>query len=126
MSEARRGPVLVVDDDADVRFGLVEILADEGFEVASAVHGAEALELLRAGLQPALILLDLRMPVMDGEAFCERWREDEALARLPVVIISADANAVERARRCGATGILEKPVDLDVLLNTIEKYARRT
>jgi CheY-like chemotaxis protein len=118
--------ILVVDDDYDVRTGVAEILEDEGFAVATATHGADALARLRAGHHPRLILLDLRMPVMDGEAFCRARSDDPALRAIPVIILSADAEAAEKASRCGATGLLRKPVQLDRLLEVTERYARRS
>lgn len=116
-------PVLIIDDDYDVRSGIAEVLADEGYALATAAHGEEALRLLRDGLRPSLILLDLMMPVMDGEAFCRLWHEDDELRRIPVVVLSADASATEKTRRCGATGVLKKPVQLDQLLTVVARYA---
>jgi CheY-like chemotaxis protein len=115
--------ILVVDDDYDVRQGIAEILEDEGYAPATASNGAEALQMLRDGLKPRLILLDLMMPVMDGETFCRTWRHDDKLSGIPVVIISADAAAKEKSTGCGATALLRKPVQLDVLLETAERYA---
>jgi CheY-like chemotaxis protein len=115
--------ILVVDDDYDVRHGIAEILEDEGYLPAMAANGAEALQMLRLGLRPRLILLDLMMPVMDGETFCRTWRTDADLQAIPVVIISADAAAKEKSHNCGATALLRKPVQLKTLLDTAEKYA---
>jgi two-component system chemotaxis response regulator CheY len=118
------GPcILVVDDDYDVRQGIAEVLEDEGYLPALASNGAEALQLLREGLRPSLILLDLMMPVMDGETFCRRWRSDGP-ADIPIVIISADAAAKEKSRGCGAAALLRKPVQLQTLLETAERFAR--
>ena len=62
-------PILIVDDDKDVRIALAELLEGEGYTVAGAHNGQEALQLMRGGLHPAVILLDLMMPVMDGWDF---------------------------------------------------------
>ncbi|BDG09955.1 response regulator [Anaeromyxobacter paludicola] len=113
--------VLVVDDDADIRETVEEILSCEGFEVATARNGAEALERLRAGV-PRLILLDLFMPVMDGVEFRRNQLADPALAGVPTVVISA-ADALElRVSTLHLTGALEKPLHLDVLMQTVERF----
>ncbi len=113
--------VLIVDDDVDIRETVEEILASEGFEVATARNGAEALEKLREGL-PRLILLDLFMPVMDGVEFRRRQLADPALASVPTVVISA-ADALEhRVAAMHLTGALEKPLHLEVLMETVERF----
>jgi CheY-like chemotaxis protein len=116
--------VLVVDDDYDIRFTMKEILEEEGYRVVMASHGAEALELLRRGPRPALIFLDLMMPIMDGFLFCQEWRLDAALHQIPVVIISADAATKAKAEACGATGFLSKPIQLRDLMAVTEQYTR--
>jgi CheY-like chemotaxis protein len=123
---ASEGLILVVDDDYDVRLGISEVLEDEGYEPATAVNGAEALQLLRAGLRPRLILLDLMMPVMDGEAFCRACRDDAALRDLTIVVISADAGVKEKAERCGASAALRKPIQFSALLEIAAEHARPT
>lgn len=114
---------MVVDDDFDVRAGVAEVLQDEGYTALVAADGAEALEQLHAGARPSLILLDLMMPRMDGEAFCRRWRADPALSDIPVFVLSADANTPARSGECGATGWIRKPVRLDDLLGVVARYA---
>src|SRR6476646_6367807 len=79
-------PILIVDDDKDVRSALAELLEGEGYAVAGAHNGHEALQLMRAGLHPAVILLDLMMPVMDGWDFRSEQQRDPAFAGVPVVI----------------------------------------
>jgi CheY-like chemotaxis protein len=116
-------PILVIDDDYDVRNGIAEVLADEGYTLATAAHGEEALRLLRDGLRPSLILLDLMMPVMDGETFCRLWHDDELLRTIPVVVLSADAAASEKTRHLGASTVLRKPVQLDDLLSVVARHA---
>src|SRR5688500_17713436 len=93
-AEGRRTRVLVVEDDEGIREALCDLLATEGFDVTSAVHGADALEKLRGnGEKPNVILLDLMMPVMDGWAFRAEQRRDPALAAIPVVVITASRSA---------------------------------
>lgn len=123
MDGASHPMVMVVDDDADVRDGLSELLRHRGFTVATASDGAEALELLRAGMRPKLVLLDLWMPVMDGEAFCIALREDPALSSIPVCVISSDTGRAVKLIRSGASGFLRKPVQVQELLETLERVS---
>jgi CheY-like chemotaxis protein len=118
---ARSGTViLVVDDDLDVRSVIAEILAEEGYSVATASNGREALERLAGGVCASMILLDLMMPEMDGWEFRRRQLTDPAIASLPVVVFTAHANAGEAAATMSAAAGLEKPVDVDALLATVE------
>jgi signal transduction histidine kinase/CheY-like chemotaxis protein len=120
------GVVLVVDDDPDVRGGIVALLEDCGFDVASAANGDLALSLLRAGLRPGLVLLDLNMPVMRGEAFFEVCQADPALADIPIVIISAEAAEAVKLAQHGASAVLPKPLRAADLVKTVEAVTRRT
>jgi CheY-like chemotaxis protein len=87
--EPSEKPVLVVDDDPDVRKSLAEALADRGWIVVAEPNGKTAMEHLRQGLTPCAILLDLMMPIMDGWQFREELRQDPSLATIPVLVISA-------------------------------------
>ncbi len=109
------GPlVLVVDDDPDILDAICDILAGEGYRVARARNGVEALE--RVGEErPSLILLDLMMPVMDGVAFARELRRREAQGDIPIVIISAEGNP-QRAAPVGARAYLAKPFEIRDLL----------
>ena len=110
--------VLVVEDDAEIRDLLREVLEDEGYVVAVAEHGREALEDLERGLQPALMLVDLMMPVMNG------WELLDALAAkgstIPVTIVSAvaDRNPLPGVR------VIKKPINLDVLIDAVNDVCR--
>jgi len=106
--------VLVVDDDPDILDAICDILLAEGYRVVPARNGLEALERVRAEW-PALILLDLMMPVMDGLSFAHALREGYGNHRIPIVVISADGNPA-RAASIGAQGYLAKPFDIDTLL----------
>jgi CheY-like chemotaxis protein len=120
MCAAGTRSVLVVDDDKDIRDLLSDALAAEGYVVASARHGAEALERLRA-FRPDLILLDLMMPVMDGLAFIAAKKDDPALADIPVIAMTAATwNDVE-----GAVALLRKPFDLDAFLADVARRLRK-
>ena len=115
--------ILVVEDDFDIRDTMAQILEGEGYAVVGAAHGKEALEVLRAGATPSLILLDLMMPVMNGWEFREAQRADPALAPIPVVVISADAGIHEKATVIAADAYLKKPIQLDALLAVVARYA---
>ncbi len=113
--------ILLVEDDFDVREALVETLRDRGYEVESAGDGEQAMQLLRAGARPGLILLDLMMPRMSGSEFRIAQKEDPALSDLPVVLLSADGRMEERARALKVEGAIRKPIDLDELFAVIER-----
>lgn len=110
--------VMVVEDDEGIRDALCDLLAAEGFEVVPAVNGADALQRLRNGPRPDVILLDLMMPVMDGWAFRAEQRRDPAIADVPVVVITASRNADVASLEPRA--FLRKPIDFDDLLKAIE------
>jgi CheY-like chemotaxis protein len=107
--------VLVVDDNAAVREVMASALGGQGYRVGTAADGREALELLRRGPLPDVILLDLMMPGMDGWEFLRERRHDAALAAVPVLIISALNEDQARAMALGVAGHLQKPVELEEL-----------
>ncbi len=109
--------VLVVDDDPDILDAICDILDGEGYRVARARHGIEALDQI-AQERPSVILLDLMMPVMDGLAFAQALRSHDALGAIPIVVISADGNP-QKAAAVGARGFLAKPFDIDALLTQV-------
>jgi two-component system chemotaxis response regulator CheY len=113
--------ILLVEDDIDVREALAEALSDQGYAVETAVDGLQALERLRGGARPGVILLDLMMPRMDGVEFRMVQRADPALAHLPVVLLSADARMDEKARLLDVQGAICKPIDLAQLTAAIER-----
>jgi CheY-like chemotaxis protein len=118
----RVNTVLVVDDDEAIRETIQEVLQEQGFSVATARNGAEALAWLRASSAPALILLDLSMPMMDGQTFRQEQRKDPLLAPIPVIAISAAAGLAEKVRPMQIDGYLRKPMALDDLISTVERY----
>ncbi len=115
--------ILIVEDDDVLRDTLSLMLQEEGYRVAGAANGQEAIDRLRGGEPVDLILLDLMMPVKDGWQFRAEQREDPALACIPVVIISADCNAEQNANDLGAADCLQKPVEFDSLLDKLGRYA---
>jgi CheY-like chemotaxis protein len=114
-----RGRVLVIENDADIRTAISEILVVHGYSVSEAADGEEGLG--RAGEdQPDLILLDLNMPRMDGWAFRRAQQGQPRLAHIPVVVVSACA--VDQACGVGAEAHLEKPFRLDDLLHLVARF----
>ena len=110
-----RDRILIVDDDGSIRGMLADVFLDEGFEVVQAENGSEALALVEAAL-PAMIVLDLQMPVMDGPTFYReiRWQG----LQVPVVVVSA-ANALHVASELGADAALDKPFDIERLIQIV-------
>jgi len=115
--------VLVVDDDRDLTRLMAKFLTLEGFAAAEAGNGQEALTYLRSGGDANVILLDLRMPVMDGAAFRREQQAAPAWALIPVVVISAEADLGVEATALNAAGQLTKPIDLPELLSLLERFS---
>lgn len=113
--------ILVVEDDADIREDLADLLRDRGYRVATAGNGAEALEYLRSRCRPCMILLDLMMPVMNGWEFRRRLLADRDLAQVPVVLLSGAADIHEHAARLSASEVVTKPIQLDHLYRTLQR-----
>lgn len=120
--------ILVVDDDDDVRETVEMILDLEGFSIKQAPNGQAALNLLEANAHnpPALIYLDLWMPVLDGVGFLKKRMNDPKISSIPTYLFSADVYLAKTAGEIGATGHLFKPVEMDDLLAVANKHARRT
>ena len=116
-------PVLLVDDDCEVRDSMTRVLARAGYAVAAASDGADAMEQLDGGLTPCVILLDLMMPVKDGYAFRREQLAKPHLATIPTFAISASAPLLERAAQLGFTGIVKKPLQLQKLRELIDSCA---
>lgn len=114
--------LLVVDDDHDILFSLQDALEMEGYRVATAASGREALEALREGLRPDLILLDLMMPDVSGWAFRAWQRSQEEFSDIPVIIVSGQGLSASEVSRLGVNGYLPKPLDLDALLSTVARF----
>lgn len=114
-----RTRVLVVDDDPSILDTVAAILQAEGHQVVSAAGGHEALALARTW-HPTLVLLDMRMPVMDGWAVARALRE--AGSAVPIVVMTAAENAARWADEIGAAGHLAKPFDLDDLIDCVARY----
>jgi two-component system, chemotaxis family, chemotaxis protein CheY len=122
-------PVLVVDDDRDVRDAVVTMFETEGYTAVGAADGRQALEMLKAGtVRPCAILLDLRMPRMDGWAFRAAQLCDPMLALIPVIVLSAEEreDVTAAAQSMRALAGMTKPVDWDELLRLVETQCRPT
>lgn len=115
--------IVIVEDDTDVRETLTELLEDEGYHPVGFSSGYDALKYLKETPKlPALILLDLMMPVMDGWEFREAQQGIDDIRDIPTVILSAD-NASQRAQHTlAATDYLSKPIHITTLLNLVEHY----
>ena len=112
------GPILVVDDDPAIRTTVAEMLEFEDFDVRTACNGREALDSLEDET-PSVVLLDMRMPVMDGWGFARELRERGV--ELPIVVMTAAQSAEQWCREIGAEACLSKPFDMDQLLDTVER-----
>jgi two-component system, chemotaxis family, chemotaxis protein CheY len=111
-----RGTVLIIEDEHDIRVTLRQALEEVGFFVVSATNGAAALDLLGQMTAPRLILLDLNMPLMNGDQFLQVQQADPKLRTIPVIQMSASKTHQRPGTRCALT----KPLDLGGLIKTIE------
>jgi CheY-like chemotaxis protein len=113
-------PVLIVEDDSDLREMMAQLLTLEGYESATVANGKEALRYLSSGDTPNVILLDLMMPVMDGWEFRRVQQADPILARVPTIVLSALDQT--RAADLKPEAFLKKPLDFDRLLQLVREY----
>lgn len=111
--------ILLVEDDHDTRVSIRQNLEAEGYFVFSAANGQQALELLERIKPPCLILVDLVMPLMNGIEFIERVEANPALHLIPLVVVSAFPAL---AKSSIAKAIIQKPMDLKVLIDTVREY----
>jgi CheY-like chemotaxis protein len=118
-SRHNAGPILVVDDDPAIRATVAEILALEGYPIETAADGLEALDAITRQ-RPSLVLLDMRMPMLDGWGVARRLREEEI--RLPIIVMTAAQNARRWAEEIGADSYISKPFELVDLLETVERF----
>lgn len=109
--------ILIVEDDADVRTALAEAMRGSGAEVVVAEDGRDALERLRAGPCPSVVLLDLRLPQLNGQAFLDELRADVRFEHLPVITMTAGA---ARAEGEDLLARLQRPVDVEDLRRIVE------
>jgi len=114
--------ILIVDDNDDTREALSLLLRLEGFTVAAASTGPNALDMLQAGLRPCVLLLDLRMPGMDGWTVIDRLQAHGELRQVPVVVLSGDEADRERAARVGVRELLRKPAEHTAIVAAVRRY----
>jgi CheY-like chemotaxis protein len=116
-------PVLVVEDDADIRFVISELLADEGYTVVQATDGRAALAYLHTAPDvPRLIILDLMMPIMNGWEFLRARQDDPVVSAIPVIVVSATPSLEVSLTTLGAQEALAKPIDLDRLVEMVQRH----
>lgn len=116
-------PVLLVEDDSGIREMLVDCLTDAGYHTVEAANGLAALELLRGGLDPRLILLDLVMPLMNGQEFLSAWRASAPADTPPVIVLTADQREHEHAAQLGVAAVITKPMELENLLAMVDRWS---
>ena len=112
--------VLIIDDDAEIRESLRDVLEAESYDVMTAENGRDGLERL-SQVKPSLVLLDLMMPIMSGGELLAVLRERDELTALPIVVLSAWPVEAEQVK-AWTQGYLKKPVSLDALLSVVEKF----
>jgi len=126
---ASSGPLLIVEDDPDIREALQGYLELQGYAVRAASNGKEALEHLETPPRPSLILLDMALPIMDGHRVLTTRKTNAALAGVPVIILSAGMAAMNPRDRAvyaanyDVAAFLKKPVEPRQLLEVIERHA---
>jgi CheY-like chemotaxis protein len=113
--------VLIVDDDTVIRDTLADVISEEGYDAVTAVNGLDALDKLRSGVRPCVILLDLMMPVMTGAELYQEMQSDPVLADIPVVVVSADGNIRAKAKPFGGD-YLAKPVKVDPVIQSVARH----
>lgn len=114
--------ILLVEDDSAIQDSLLWVLEGEGYSLALANNGQEALDYLASRELPALILLDIMMPIMDGFEFLKRQQANPKLASIPVIILTADKYALNKIPYSRNNSFLCKPIDLNVFLTLVREY----
>ncbi|WP_316809138.1 response regulator [Pedobacter agri] len=113
--------LLICDDDVDIIEMLEIVLDDSGFDIITEADSKKVLELI-SSIRPQLVLMDLWMPVISGDQILTRMREDENLASIPVVIMSAAQDGKQIASKAGANGYISKPFDIDKLMQKVNEF----
>ena len=116
--------LLLVEDDDDVAETFIEILSSEGYAVDRAADGAEGLKSLRTGTVPSLVLLDWTMPIVSGPEMARTMHRELGWSRIPIVLLTAGADAKDKALALNAWGYLKKPVDPDDLVRMVDAIVR--
>ena len=118
-------PVLIIEDDQDLRGTMKDLLELQGFEAVTAANGQEGLSRLNEMAGCGMILLDLMMPVMNGWEFLDILRQQEGrrFGNIPVVVVSAAASGSPQENRYGCT-VIRKPVDVALMMALVERHCR--
>lgn len=114
--------IMLIEDNDDTREALSALLTVAGYDVIACHHGAKALGMLRTGIRPSMILLDINMPEMDGFKFRSEQLDDPKLIGIPVVVVSGTAKDEEMVDRLGAVRYLSKPFNPEKILQLVAAY----
>ncbi len=114
--------LLILDDNREVRHCLQSVFEHHGYIVATAANGAEALGMMDDGLKPDAIILDMDMPVMDGESFLAAVAKENKVA--PIIVLSAFLHRVKEGMRSAVQEVIEKPVGMEQLLEVVGRWAK--
>lgn len=115
-------PIMVIDDNRDIREAIEQLLLSEGLEVVSATDGVDALDQLRHGKVPSVILLDSLMPLMNGVQFLAAIRREPKFAEIPVYIVSASGDFDGSIIEIGIQGFIHKPFDPNKILEIARRH----
>jgi len=115
--------ILIIEDDEGVGPSIAHLLRDEGYDVEVALNGGDALDRLRRGPLPSLILLDLMMPGMDGIEFRVRQLADPRMSSVPVIVMSARPDVAVQAKQLLVDDFLPKPMNFEELLHIVQNRA---
>ncbi|HJW18253.1 MAG TPA: response regulator [Flavisolibacter sp.] len=116
--------ILIIDDDSRNIFALSAVLKAKGYQVVSALSAMEGITRLKSNKNIAVVLLDIMMPDMDGYQAIAAIRSSDAIARTPIIAVTAQAMVGDREKslNAGANEYISKPIDVDILLNLLAKY----
>lgn len=114
--------ILIIEDEKDIRECLCEYLEMEGYQITTAVHGADALLVAETFSELHLILLDRMMPVMNGDEFILKRETHNLLSAVPVILVTADIQTNKTAKALGVSDYLKKPMDLEDLTSIIKRH----
>ena len=122
MIEPSQNYILVIEDDQFIRELMREILEGEGYNVATAVNGQDAIDQLKkTEVLPFLIMLDLMMPIKDGFTFRKEQQADLKLRAIPVIVLSADRHMTSRQDELAADDYLKKPPSIDDIVDAVKR-----
>jgi CheY-like chemotaxis protein len=114
--------IMIVEDNEQTNTAMKTLLELENYQVAAVGDGDSALRVLRGGLRPGLILLDLRLPGKDAFQFRVEQLQDPELSLIPVVVYSGSPDIAEKAKVLGAVASFHKPIEIDTLLEVVARY----